>query len=132
MNAETPSTTILVLEPDILARMAISEYLRACGYKVIEGCNAREVFKVLDADTKIQVVLTEVALDSELDGLELAKRVRETHPQIDVIVATSVANASDKAGKLCEEGPLDKPFHPQELLKRIHLLRERRRTAFQP
>ena len=31
------TTTILILEPDVLVRISISEYLRLCGYKVIEG-----------------------------------------------------------------------------------------------
>ncbi len=126
-----PDTTILVLEPDILARMAIAEYLRDCGYRVIEGSKADDVFKVLNAKAPIHIVLTEVALDSDLDGLELARRVRAAQPDVDVIVAAGVGKATDKAGKLCEEGPLQKPYHPQELLKRIHLLREKRRTALE-
>jgi len=32
----TPST-ILVVEPDILVRIAIADYLSDCGYRVFEG-----------------------------------------------------------------------------------------------
>lgn len=39
---ESTSTTILVVEPDILVRMVIADYLRDCGYKVVEGVNADE------------------------------------------------------------------------------------------
>jgi hypothetical protein len=40
-------TTILVVEPDILVRTIIAEYLRNCGYKVLEGATAQDVITVL-------------------------------------------------------------------------------------
>jgi hypothetical protein len=39
------------------------------------------------------------------------------------------ARAADKASDLCDDGPLEKPYHPQEVARRIKLLQERRRTA---
>jgi len=124
-----PAATIMVVEPDVISRASLSEFLRGCGYKVIEGAHSDEVFAVLNAGTKIDIVFTEVRLAGDLDGLELAKRLREQHPGIDVILAVGIANAAEKAGVLCDDGPLEKPFHPQELLRRIQILRERRRTA---
>lgn len=119
----------MVLEPEILARMAISDYLRHCGYKVIEGFKPQDVFTVLNAGTPINVILSETRLASDLDGLQLAQQVRKSHPDIDVILTVGIANAADKAAQLCEDSPLEKPYHPQELVRRIHQLRERRRTA---
>ena len=29
--------TLLLVEPDVLVRFAIADYLRECGYKVLEG-----------------------------------------------------------------------------------------------
>jgi hypothetical protein len=46
-----------------------------------------------------------------------------------VILTSGVARAADKAGDLCDDGPLEKPYHPQEVVRRINLLRERRRTS---
>jgi len=126
--AAVPST-VMVIEPEIIARMSIAEYLRDCGYKVIEGYRSEEVFSLLEAGTTIHIILTEVRLAGDLDGLELARRIREKHPGIDVILAVGVANAADKAAEICDAGHLKKPFHPQELLRKIQLLRERRRVG---
>jgi len=125
----TSPATVMVLEPEILARMAIAEFLRGCGYKVIEGMTSDEVFTVLEAGTAVQIILAEVRLAGDRNGLELAKRVRETYPGIDIILTVGIANAATKAGELCDDGPLEKPFHPQELMRRIHMLRERRRAT---
>jgi hypothetical protein len=52
-SGEATLTTILVIEPDILVRMVIADYLRDCGYKVVEGVNADDVLAVLGAGRKI-------------------------------------------------------------------------------
>jgi DNA-binding response OmpR family regulator len=61
--------------------------------------------------------------------LELARQIREKYPAIDVILTSGAARAAAKAGDLCDDGPLEKPYHPQEVLRRINVLRERRRTS---
>jgi DNA-binding response OmpR family regulator len=126
---DAPTSTILVVEPEILVRMVIASYLRECGYKVLEGVSAADVMAVLDSGHKVDAVFSEIRLNGELDGFELACWVREHHPGVDVILTTSAARAADRAGGLCEDGPLEKPYHPQEILRRINLLRERRRIA---
>jgi CheY-like chemotaxis protein len=131
-SGDTASATVLVVEPDILVRMVIADYVRDCGYKVVEGVNADEALAVLGAGTKIDVILTEVQLSGSLDGFGLARQIREDHPEIDVILTSGVARAADKAGDLCDDGPLEKPYHPQDVVRRINLLRERRRTSLKP
>lgn len=123
---ETGSHTVMVVEPEILVRVVVADYLRACGYKVIEGMNADDVFTVLGAGGKIQTIFTEVQLPGDMDGFALAKKVRELHPDVDVILTSSLANAATKAADLCDDGPLDKPYHPSEVLRRIGLLKQRR------
>src|ERR1700757_4717265 len=88
-SAEAALTTILIVEPDILVRMVIADYLRECGYRVIEGVNADDVLAVLGAGTKIDVILTEVQLSGSLDGFGLARQIREDHPEIDVILTSA-------------------------------------------
>ena len=128
VDSSTPST-ILLVEPDILVRMAIASYLRDCGYKVLEAVTATDVKTVLGSGQKVDVVLSEARLPDGMDGFGLAHWVRAHHPEVDVILTCGVARAADKAGDLCEDGPLEKPYHPQEVVRRINLLRERRRIA---
>jgi CheY-like chemotaxis protein len=126
------TATIFVVDPDILVRMVIADYLRDCGYKVVEGVNADDALAVLEAGRKIDVILTEVKLAGSIDGFELARQIRENHPDIDVILTSGVTKAADKASDLCDDGPLEKPYHPQEVVRRINVLRERRRTSLRP
>jgi DNA-binding response OmpR family regulator len=127
--SETPPSTILVIEPDILVRMTIADYLRECGYRVFEGATADDVVTVLGTEHKVDVIFAEVQLSGSMDGFSLAQWVREKHPRVDVILTSGIAKAAEQAADLCDEGPLDKPYHPQEVVRRINILLERRRTG---
>jgi CheY-like chemotaxis protein len=127
-TSEAPPT-LMVVEPDIAVRMVIAEYLRECGYIVIDGLTADDVLTILGAGKKLDIVLSEVQLAGATDGFALARLIRQNHPDIDVILTSGAAKVADKAGDLCDEGPLDKPYHPQDVLRRIHLLRERQKTT---
>ena len=128
-DSKIPSSAILVVEPDILVRMIIADYLRGCGYKVIEAVTADDVATVLATQQKIDLVFAEVQLGGSMGGFGLARWVREKHPGVDVILASGIAKAAEQAAGLCDEGPVEKPYQPQEVVRRINILLERRRTA---
>jgi len=118
--------TVLVVDADILARMAIAEYLRDCGYKVIEASSGAEVRAVLDAGHKVEVLLIDIQLQSSEDGFALAGDIRAEYPGIHIVRTSSAAKLAEQAADLCDDGPLVKPYHPQELLRRIRALRQSR------
>jgi CheY-like chemotaxis protein len=128
-SADVSKTTVLLIEPDILVRMTIADYLRDCGYLVFEGATADDVWAVLEAGARVDVIFSEIQLSGGIDGFGLAQRVHAEHPGIDVVLTSGTAGAAAKAGDLCDEGPLEKPYHPQEVVRRINVLVERRRTA---
>jgi CheY-like chemotaxis protein len=131
-SSDGTTATVFVVDPDILVRMVIADYLRDCGYKVVEGVSADDVLAVLEAGRKIDVILTEVQLVGSIDGFGLARQIRENHPHIDVILTSGVTRAADKASDLCDDGPVQKPYQPQEVVRRINILRERRRRSRTP
>jgi CheY-like chemotaxis protein len=115
--------TILVVEDEVFVRMVISDYLRSCGYRVIEAASADEAVTVLEhREISIDVVFSDVEMPGRMDGFELAKWVRAHRPMIDVILAGNAPRAADAAADLCESGPLPKPYEPQLAVDRIRRL----------
>src|SRR5580693_554124 len=112
---------ILMVEPDVLVRQPIAEYLRECRYKVVETGSTDEALLVVNARTmSIDIVLADAKAPGKLDGFGLARWMRENRPSAKVILAGTVANEAKEAGDLCEEGPLlSKPYDPQLLVDRI-------------
>lgn len=125
----TAVTTVMVVEPDVIVRMAVSDFLRGCGFRVIEGVQADDVWAVLDSQMPIDIVFAEVHLSDESEGFWLAKKLRQTRPNIDVILTSGIVDAAEKSSDLGGQGPIKKPYQPQRLMERIHLLLERRRSA---
>lgn len=110
--------TIMVLEPDVLLRMALGEYLRDCGYHVIEGVKAEDVWVVIGAGVKLDVVFARV----QPAGFALASKLRQTHPGTDVILNSGVADAVEKSSALCDRGPAKAPYQPEVVARRIQQL----------
>ena len=114
--------TVMVLEPDVIVRAEISEFLRQCGFVVIEGVDAEDLRTALDSGTAIDVVLAEIQLKGSVSGFELAQKVRQTRPEIAVILVSSIDNVVERATDLCGRGPVKKPYHSDEILRRIRVL----------
>jgi len=122
--SDTPDT-VLVVEGDVMARLGLAEYLRHCGYRVIEAASGAEAITLLSATPKIDigVVLSVVELDERMDGFSLARWVRANRPGVEVALAGSIVKAAKTAGDLCEEGPhLRKPYEPEQVVEWIKKL----------
>lgn len=123
MNAAAPVPVVLIAEPDVLVRHPLAEYLRECGFKVLEAQNLADARAFLAETTGIDVVIADTALPDG-GGFTLAQEIRKSHPGIQVILAGTPAKLSREAGELCEkDGPaLTKPYDHQKVLDRIKQL----------
>ena len=121
--------TVIVLEPDVIIRTEIAEFLRQCGYRVIEGITANDVWTLLDAKVPLNIVFSEVHLPGETDGFALARNLRQSRPDVDVLLVRGIAGAAEKVEDLCEDGPMKKPYRAEDVAARIQLLLGRRRSA---
>jgi DNA-binding response OmpR family regulator len=115
-TARRGGETILVLERDVVTRAFLSEYLRSCGYRVLEARSAAEALTILQESSEpIRVVLN----DAE-NGFKLSGWVKANRPKIKVILAANAERASQACADLCEMGPHGKrPYDPQLLVQRI-------------
>jgi DNA-binding response OmpR family regulator len=129
MNKNTERQVVMVVEPDVLVRMVVADYLRECGYKVIEGVAAADVWAVLQIGDHIDVLLVDLDLAGDVDGFTVATRIRQTYADVDVILTSGISDAADKAQDLCEEGPLKKPYEAKDVAARIKTLQARRRAS---
>ena len=125
-----PQETILVVEDDILIRMPISQYLRDCGYKVIEACNAEEAMAVLGhRDTVVDVVFTDIEMPGAVDGFGLAKWIRDRRAGTDIILTGTVPRSVAAARDLCEQNTLPKPYEAKIVHDQIRRLLAARTAA---
>lgn len=125
MEAEKRPQSLLIADGDALVRHTLAEYLRNCGYRVIEAASFEEAVSLLerpDHSAELDVVLSDVELPGG-NGFVLRAWVRENRPGVKVVLAGNVAAAARAAGDLCEDGPhLARPYDTQLVLDRIRRL----------
>ncbi len=121
---------ILVVEPEILIRHPLAEYLRGCGLEVVEAASSDEARRVIiDGAKEVHFVLADVKSWGE-NGFTLARWIRANSPETEVALAGTLAKTVEKAGELCGEGtPLSKPYDHQlvhDHIRRLLAAKERR------
>jgi DNA-binding response OmpR family regulator len=117
---------VLVVEADVLVRHPLAEFLRECGYQVVEALDAAEARVLLDA----RKVTPDVLLARGPQGFGLAQWVREHHPRVQVELAGSLERATEKAADICEDGPAEAlPYEHKFVLERIKQLLAARERA---
>jgi DNA-binding response OmpR family regulator len=113
---------VLIVDADILVRHPLAEYLRECGYRVVQAANldeARELFTQRRHRLTIDVVLADANAPGPENAFAFAAWMRASRLGVEIILAGGVDAAAEKAGDLCEEGPMSKPYDHQLVLDRI-------------
>ena len=85
--------TILVVEDNVLTRSAISDELRAHGFKVLEASSADDAITVLDT-MRIDLVFVDIHLPGSGDGLDVARHVRARGGPTQMVLTSGVSDAS--------------------------------------
>lgn len=107
------SPTVLVVDDDFLVRFDMAETLRDAGFVVLEAGDALGALSVLRTNPSIQLVCTDVQMPGELDGIDLARLVRERYPRTKVIVVSAV---SQNHSRLPNVPFASKPFAASRLV----------------
>jgi DNA-binding NtrC family response regulator len=96
--------------------------------RTVEGvASGPEALRKIE-DSHFDVLILDIMMP-KMSGLEVLQRVKETHPDIDVIMITGLSEIETavKAMKLGALDYLPKPFDPDELTRVIERALERRR-----
>ena len=122
-NDPQQNQIVLIVEPDVLIRQPLAEYLRDCGYRVIEAVDDEEARQCLTEEVgPVDAVLCDVNAQGD-PRFTLANWIRKNHPRTQVIIAGSMAMAAEKAGDLCEDGPaVKRPYDHRQVLDHIRRL----------
>ena len=131
-GGDSAPATILVVEDEVLIRLAVADYLRACGYRVLEASTGEEAQAIFGDDQDIEVLLTDIDLGRGMTGFELAGWVRQEFPDVRVLLTSGVARMAQSAGSLCDLPLLKKPYPHEKLAEEIRKrLGAFRRTGLQ-
>lgn len=117
-------THVLVVEDQEVLRRGVARGLARAGYRVSEATDGVDALMVLERESDIEIVLTDVVMP-RMDGITLIARLAQDHPTLRVVV---MSGYSDPALGALPPGMrlLAKPFRTHELLEHLSEARARR------
>jgi PAS domain S-box-containing protein len=104
--------TVLLVEDNPDVAIASTGLLEQLGYSVRWASNADAALEEIAADG-IDLVLSDLVMPGKMDGLTLARALKESHPRLPILLATGYSEAAQNAG--AEFPILRKPYQIHEL-----------------
>ena len=120
-HAATKRPVVLVVEDEFLIRMHAAEMIQEGGFEVVEASNADEAVAILEARLDIAVVFTDIQMPGSMDGLKLARAVRDRWPPIHIVATSGLVDV--RTGDLPAGGRfLAKPYSPVQIIRALREL----------
>jgi two-component system, response regulator PdtaR len=115
------SPVILIVEDEFLLRMDSAEVIENAGFEVVQAVNADKPSKILTARSNIQVVFTDIQMPGTMDGLKLARFVRDRWPPIKIVATSGLVRVGEEdlpTGSVL----LPKPYRGDEVVAALRVL----------
>ena len=108
-------SNILIVDDEQSYRQLLSLVFEGDGHTIRTATNGREALEVLQSD-QVDVVISDVRMP-DMDGIEMLSAVRETQPDLGVVLMTAFASVETarEAFKLGADDFIQKPFDVEEL-----------------
>jgi signal transduction histidine kinase/CheY-like chemotaxis protein len=113
--------TILIVDDNDEVRTSLVQILQSLGYAVIEASDASDALDVLQAGSKIDVLLTDVVLPGQVTVRDLVAQAETLLPDLPIVFASgdSEEGISDLIQAATGRAFLKKPFQVHELTSAI-------------
>ncbi|WP_084112835.1 GAF domain-containing protein [Belnapia moabensis] len=113
--------TVLVVEDEAVIRLLVVEVLEELGYTPLEAPDAAAGLRILETDTRIDLLVTDVGLPGGMNGRQLADAARRIRPELKVLFMTGYAQNAAFGNGVLEPGMalVTKPFALDTLAAKI-------------
>jgi DNA-binding NtrC family response regulator len=106
-----------------MVRMPIAEYLRDCGYNVVEAGNASEAIAAVDAEGPVSLVFSDIRMPGKMDGVGLAEWFHSHHPSVPVLLTSGYNGGRPFTPTIMPRARfIEKPYSQTSVAKRIAVL----------
>jgi CheY-like chemotaxis protein len=111
---------ILIVDPDTPERQSLGTFLRRFGFEVLEAIDPHDALETVAAlGNALDLVLADVNLSDNIDGFELAKRVRRLRPLLPFVLTSNDHTRHDaQRARSSGERFAAKPYNHRKLAGR--------------
>lgn len=128
-SAAYGSERVLLVEDEDTLRTMMCQTMQRSGYTVLEARNAGEALLICEQSQQpIQLMVTDIVLPM-MSGLQLAKRLKELHPELAVLYMSGYTDELQKNSEAIGPAFLQKPFTADALTRKVRDLLDLHRPA---
>ncbi|ALN75687.1 response regulator [Aureimonas sp. AU20] len=110
---------VLIVEDDALVRAEAVDLCEEAGFTAYEARNADQAIRLLERHSDIRVLFTDVEMPGTMDGLKLARGVRDRWPPVAIIMTSGRIKV--EASDMPENGLFfAKPYPPKGIIKALN------------
>lgn len=115
---------ILLVEDEYLIRSIVAEELTESGFEVCMAEDGDQAAALIaEPPTAFSLLVTDIHMPGRLNGIAVARLMREQHPEVPVIYMTGRPGVLNALGSLGDkEALVAKPFTPSDLLAVVRRL----------
>ncbi|TWI54968.1 PAS domain S-box-containing protein [Pseudomonas duriflava] len=124
------ASTILLVEDSDDVRQVTESYLKSLGYQVFSAASGEDALQLLDRQGPVDLLFTDVMMPGGINGLVLARRIRQRYPDIPILLATGYMDDLASQDVDVSMITLTKPYRQHELADRIATLLDRTPSVF--
>ncbi len=118
MSQKISLPVVLVVDDEPLVRMYAVDMLEDAGFRVIEANDGDEALALILDHGEITVLFTDIHMPGKFDGLELARKVHERRPDIQLILTSG--RARPDRNELPHDGAfIPKPYDASVIVRMI-------------
>ena len=109
---------VLVVEDELLSRLHAVSVVEDAGYTAVEASNSDDAIAILEARKDIRIVFTDIDMPGSMDGLKLARAIRDRWPPIELIL-TSVHFGVRDSDLPARGRFFAKPYRDEEIISTL-------------
>ncbi len=110
---------VLVVEDDALIRLILSESLQDEGFDVAQARTGDEAIHLIEESSWFDVVITDIQMPGERDGLEVGQHVHRRHPGTPVIYVTGRPESMSGVDLGPHDAFIRKPYGPVDIIRLV-------------
>jgi CheY-like chemotaxis protein len=112
--------TVLVVEDEPLLNELMADELKTLGFTVLRASSGEEALHLIEGETPVDVLFTDIRLPGSLDGWDVAERFRRKNPSGPVIYTTGYSGTPVR--RVSQSAFMAKPYRPAAIVKEIRRL----------